>query len=301
MKTFIQHVLSAVVVGCTIVAVPAAASATHLEAATEETAKEARQRLVLADKQRVLVEEMAELSCLIALNVDNGTTVAKLAALRDQFETVMAALRGGDPALGISGEEHYSKVIRALDKAQAAWAPYNAAVDAVIAAKTVPSEHKPMLFEGDYPVLDALSVLVSTIESAYANPSEMQMADAVLIDLVGRQEAMTQAIGKDVCLLVLGWEADLHRETLVSGLSIFDATHNALRNGLPAMGIKPAPTPEIAAALDAFAERWAPQRNFAERVLGGEKVEGYEVRDFLQENLRLLQDMDAILELYQAL
>ena len=296
--TLLQGTILGAALHVLAVGLPMAADATHLSKASEETAAEARQRLALADKQRALVEEISEIACLVALDVETTDNIALITKLRDRIDLVLAALRNGDPALGIAGEEHYSKVIRALDRSETAWAPYRDAVNSLIDTGAVDPSVKPILFEGDYSVIEELSLLISAIESAYANPSELMMANAVMIDLIGRQELTTQAIGKDVCLMVLGWEVDLHREALEENLQILDATHQALINGMPAMGIKPAPTPEIRAALDAFSSAWAPQRAFAEKVLAGEVVEPGDVHAFLKKNIALLSSLDEILDLY---
>ena len=280
---------------------PVSSEANHLAAPTDESRLEARHRLALAEEQRALVEEISEAACVVALGIDVEKHVGLVEKTRDRFDQVNVALRTGDPQLGLAGEEHYSKVIRALDAVDEAWANFRPAVDAVVTSGAVPQSAKETLFEGDISVLSALSELVSRIESAYADPAAVTIAAALTVDIAARQEMITQAIGKDVCLLVLGWNVEKHGKTLAEWISLIGASHWALKNGAPAMGIAPAPTPEIESALEAFWGRWAPQQDLAERVLAGETIDPKLLQDFFKTNVSLLGDLGKIVKLYEAL
>lgn len=280
----------------------AMAEATHLRPATAETAADSRQRLALAEEQKTIVEEISEMSCLVAMDVGRAKYAAMIDELAVRFDGVANALRVGDEAFGVTGEEHASRVIKALNATDELWGPFKAAAAKM---KQNPDgagdDLKELLFEGDVALLDVLSDLVVAVETAYANPADLLLGDAVTIDIATRQEVLTQTVGKDMCLVALGWRADKHRETLGEAVQTFEATQTALIDGMPAVGLKPAPTPEIKAALEGVSASWAALRPEIDATVGGGALEPAALGAFIERNLALLKEIEAAVALYKAL
>ncbi|MEM8788686.1 MAG: type IV pili methyl-accepting chemotaxis transducer N-terminal domain-containing protein [Pseudomonadota bacterium] len=261
----------------------------------------AKHRLSLAEKQRALVEEISEAACMVAKDIETQAHLALIDKLRGRYLRVHAGLRQGDTELDLHGEETASKVLRAMDRVESVWQPHGAAVDRVVATGAVSDGDATQLFDDDAIMLEALAGLIGAVEGAYANPADMLLANAVTIDLAARQEMLITAIGKDVCLLVLGWEVDKHRVSLEQELALFQASHQALYAGMPAMGIAAAPTPQIKAGWEDFMGKWSRLRPVIDAALGGERVDDATLADFNRRNIALLEDLDAILELYERL
>lgn len=286
---------------CSLLSPIVAAEANHLRPPSEEAARDARHRIALADEKRALTEEISEVACLIALGVGRETYGPLIHKLTDEFEAIGGALRYGDEALGVTGEEHSSKVLRALMSIDALWPAFREAAETVVATGVVDEATGEALFEADAALLDEIALLIVGIETAYANPNEMMLGDAMTIDIAGRQEMLTQAIGKDVCLVKLDWRRAKHQESLARSLQIFEASHDALTNGMPAAGVKPAPTPEIREALDAVMAKWKTQRPVIDAALAGEVADEATLKAFIDANISLLDDLRAVVALYEAL
>lgn len=284
---------------CALIAKTAVAEAAHLRPRTDESALEAKHRLALAEAQRTLVEEISEASCLVAMGVDQATYGPMIETLVTRYDQVAVGLRVGDPSLGITGEEDASKVIRALDSSDAVWAPFKAAASKLVSTGEAPDDLAETLFEGDKIILEELSKLIVAVETAYSHPAEMMLGQAITLDIAARQQVLTQAIGKDMCLLVLGWRVEEHRKSLETSLSTFMNAHEALLNGMPAAGLKPAPTPEIRAALEGFMAEWSKLRPAVDAAIAGEALSRDDLSAFIKQNIALLKDLEAIVLLYE--
>lgn len=97
-------------------------------------------------------------------------------------------------------------------------------------------------------------VLVAAAPLAAA-VSDREWASA--INVAGRQRMLSQKMMKEFLLAHHGVDAEGQRKQMQSTIRMFADSHRRLRQGDAEQGIPPAPTPEVAAALDAIDAPWA--------------------------------------------
>ena len=143
------------------------------------------------------------------------------------------------------------------------------------------------------------SILQSDISGRYANPYEMTAADAMMVDIAGRQLMLTQKMAKDSCEVWTGYNAEAAREDLRATMQTCEVSLNALRDGMPSAGLQPAPTEKIRDDLDILLRRWSVIRvNQQTLVDGGELDEAQKAEIFHDLQLEL-EDLRTLLYDYR--
>ncbi|MEO1641180.1 MAG: type IV pili methyl-accepting chemotaxis transducer N-terminal domain-containing protein [Pseudomonadota bacterium] len=121
----------------------------------------------------------------------------------------------------------------------------------------------------DQSVTDQAHFLATEISSQYALRTQIVDADVFLMDLVGRQNMLIHKIAKETCLIVADLNADAARAALAETTQVFDASLSALQNGMPTMGVRRPPTPQIAAQMDALVAEWTAVRTRLQDIAAG--------------------------------
>lgn len=213
----------------------------------------AADRLAAADRLRTLSQELQAAACALHAGIDPKAGRAALIQARREFAHVLNALEFGNPAMGIAGAEQRSSTLRKLHDMRAIWTLMREEVSALIAAGPDSEAFARVLrFEG---LLHRTSgALFAEVAGQYANPFELLQADMHLIDIAGRQALLTQEIATYACRLALAPQSAETVEALKAALSQATLGAEALHIGLPALGIPPAPTHEIARQLSDLRE-----------------------------------------------
>lgn len=264
-----------------------------------EILSDAKFRVNLAGRQRMLTQRMTKAACFVALDVEREMHSEMLRKSELDFDRALKALRDGDEELGVLGEETSARVLKGLASVEEKWVDFKAAVDEMFESGDFEGENAKTIFTRNVPLLKNMNEVVSLIEQSYANPNEMLLASAVAINVAGRQRMLSQKIGKEFCQIELGWRPKEVAETLKKTVALFEASNDALRNGFPAAGIVPPPTPEIKAALDALTEHWLSVKGLVERAENGEKLDAETLSFFAKENDAILREMHAIVGMYE--
>lgn len=260
-----------------------------------------KHRMVLAAEQPALVEEMAETACLIDTGVEVPEHRALLATLQTRYIAVAEALRNGDPELDVMSPEIHSRVIKALDAAEATWdGGFSAAVERVVTSGILDDNDRAVLYDGDKAVVETLRILASEVEATYSNPNEVTAASVLTLDLATRQELLVTAMAKEVCVLNIGWRGQEGRLTLQEELDLFNKTHLVLRDGMPMAGIDP-PKPEIVAALDALKANWDTLEPVVRDAIAGEQMTKEAIVAFGDDMISLMGQMHEVVKLYEGL
>lgn len=237
---------------------------------------------------------------MVALGIETERHLEFIALLKDHYLRVQVGLLDGDPELGLHHPKERSRIMKSVWDAEKHWdADYGPPIEHVIATKTLSEKDAYELFDHDEAMIHSLHVMVSEVVDFYANPNEMLMSDAMTLEILARQEFMAAAIGKEVCLLHLGYHSDLHREKLVEELAAFEASHFALVDGIPGMGLKPAPTPEIRTQLGVFKSHWDDLMPDINNALTGEMMSKDDLLVFSDAVIDLLYELDHVIELYE--
>lgn len=247
-------------------------------------------RIEAAEYLRIYSQEVAAAACFLYNDIDATLSRELLIESRAGFDKKLNALYNGDPSLGIIGGEKRRKTIAKLDTVAAVWTDMAAAVDALIldgsdqSAVTLIKNTNMELFE-------LTDILVTAVSAEYSNPSVIVQADALKLDIVGRQAMMTQKIAKDACKIFTGNTAAFLKDNLKRSMSIYEASLDALLNGMPSLGIQPAPTPEIASALESIKADWTGTRPILDTLVSGEAVskdqQVYLFKHMVEEMVRL--------------
>ncbi len=232
----------------------------------------ASERINVAGQLATLSQRIIASAC----NLNSGVTVRESRAVlqisADQFKRIGDALLYGNRSFGILGEENRPRTLQVVNSLNAAWEPLleqarqtevSADDNAGIAALALQSD----------PLLETANILVSEITGQYADPVALLHADALLIDLAGRQRMLAARMSKDMCLIASGITVEAAKADLAEASALFGDTLSALRNGLPSVGVRPPPTEKIAEGLQFVVEEWDAIQPFIAQAMAGEPLD----------------------------
>jgi hypothetical protein len=257
------------------------------------------QRINYSGKLRMLSQRMPAAACVVAYSGNSDTAVQALGAASVEFGKILVALRDGDPDMGIIGAEKRRDTLAKLDEIKTRWEPFHAAINDILAGKNVDVSIK-YLSENNMALLGAAKALVTEESAEYSNPAELTQADALLIDFAGRQRMLTQKIAKESCGIETGNASLGTMDNMKETVSMFEMTLNALRDGMPAAGVKAPPTDEIHNSLLAATDRWNKARMLLESVTGEGAIGSDTQAQIFDLLTNELKEMNAITGLYAA-
>lgn len=257
------------------------------------------ERIRHAGQLRTLTQQVAAASCSLTSDIDVEEAHDILAHATAEFDTIIVALRVGDETLGIMGPETNRRTLHDLDEVEQEWMSIHTAIENVLAdGHDVDSAH--IIDDHNLRLLDLTTQLASDITGQYAHPYEISAADALLIEFAGRQRMLTQKMAKDACEIWTGYHADEAVVDLKETIEIFENSLFALRDGMPAVGIRPAPNDVILADLESLISRWdVISENTQTLVDGGTLNEAQKTEVFHDLEVELAE-LDHLLDDYKA-
>jgi len=271
MKMRTNAVAAFAAIGLTILAAPALAEDVKLvkfdSSAQEENS--AKERINYSGRLRMLSQRIPSAACHYASGVDAETTLAILVSASNEFETILDALENGNMELNIRSAETRQKTLHRLSEVRDAWAPMKAAVEN-LSAGDAPEENLQFILDKNMEVLGTAVVLVGELVKQYANPNAATQADLMLVDISGRQRMLTQKMSKEACILASGTSTPEAVKNLQGTMQIFEASLNALKFGLPDVGIQPPPSDVISDGLETVSEDWSDVKELLEATLEGQ-------------------------------
>ena len=231
----------------------------------------AANRVIAADLLRTLSQEIPAAVCYLHHNVGVDEASDLLRSSITQFDTALFALLNGDETLGIIGAERLHRVTVEIEELIATWGPIQ---NAALTVLDDPSDEAAVttIFDAADTLLDATYHLLSEIEAEYSNPVELLQSDVLLLEVSGRLAMMTQRMAYEACRIWSGDGSEALIADLQKTISQFEAGMHALTNGMPELGIKPAPTPEIAHNLEFVAADWAVISGYLEAAISGAEM-----------------------------
>ncbi len=230
------------------------------------------ERIESAEYLRIYSQELVASACFLHNQIEPEMSAELFVEAQNGFEKHIKALMNGDEALGIIGGETRKKTLLGLNKINELWQEVDSAANKLLQdpgdldALAVLKGHDAKLFK-------LTDKLLTVIETQYANPAEVVQADVLTIELVGRQAMMSQKIAKYACKIFTSDESDEAIESLRRVVGIYEATLNALLDGLPELGIMPAPTEEIKDKLLIVLDDWKSIRPSLDELKSGATVE----------------------------
>lgn len=247
-------------------------------------------RIESADLLRTYSQEVAAAACFYYNDIDATLSRELLEEARAGFDKHHDALLNGNEAIGIIGGEKRKKTIAELQQIGAFWSDMRDAVDSLLADQK-DSAAVNVIKAKNLELFEMTDTLAAHLEGQYANPNELLQSDAILIEIVGRQAMMTQKIAKNACKIFTGNDSAEIKDHLSGSMSIYEASLDALMNGMPQLGIQAAPTPEISKGLSQVMSDWKETRPVLEKIVSGESVDRdaqvYLFRHMAEEMIRL--------------
>lgn len=230
-------------------------------------------RINSAKVVRTYSQKIPALGCFLYNQIDPAANAEILSAADADVVRRLVALRDGDADLGILQPEKRRKTLERIARVDEIWQDISAAVATLVdnpadetAIKTLKGRNLELFEVSD--------LLVTEISGQYANAQVMDKANAMRLNVVGRAAATTQKIAKNVCMAVTYPDEEIYSERLTETAQIFENSLKALRNGLPELGIQPAPTPEIAEMLDVALKNWSDIRPEVDLVIAERSMTG---------------------------
>ncbi|PUB12072.1 type IV pili methyl-accepting chemotaxis transducer N-terminal domain-containing protein [Yoonia sediminilitoris] len=230
------------------------------------------ERINLAGQLGTLSQRIIASACNLNAGIAVRESNAVLQISANQFERINDALLYGNRGFGILGEESRPRTLRAVSELADVWQPLQReALTAEVGANQ--SDMIASIAVQSVPVLDEVNILVSEITAQYADPVALLHADALLIDIAGRQRMLAQRMSKNVCLITSGIEVEAAREELAATIELFDTSLSALRNGLESVGVRPPPTKRIEEGLQFVVDEWTAIRPVLDATLIGTQLD----------------------------
>lgn len=224
------------------------------------------ERLTAAGAVRTLPQDLRAAACHLHHGIAVAESRARLLTATADILKLLDALEFGDPDLRIIGAEDRRQTRDQIATMRNTWRDTRAAVTSLLsdprsgdALQAVRAQ-----IERLYP---AAMRLQSEISGQYSNPVELLQVDALMIDIVGRLAMLTQTMASVSCEISMGVRSDALIADLSEARSMFTFGVRALYRGVPATGIKPAPTPEIARHLPELLSDWSVIQQYLDAVV----------------------------------
>lgn len=221
-----------------------------------EADSDSADRIRVAGQLPTLTQQVAAASCSLTSGIDVEEAHDVLEHATAQFDRYIVALRDGDADLHILGPEERRLTLAEIEHVETEWREIHDAVDAVL-VDGHDADNAHVIDNHNLKLLDLTTLLASDIATQYAQPFEISATDLLSIQIAGRQRMLTQKMAKDACEIWIGYHSEKAKDDLRSTMGIFENSLNALRFGMPAAGIKEAPSDAIQTDLDNLLARWS--------------------------------------------
>ena len=255
-------------------------------------------RILLAGQLRTLTQQVAAASCAVTSGVDVDEAYSVMEQATTNFDRYIVALRDGDEAMQIHGPEQNARISEDIEHVQQEWSAIHGAVDAVLADRNdVDAAH--VIDDHNMQLLELTTVLSTDVSGRYADPYEVSARDALLIEIAGRQLMLTQRMAKDSCEIWSGYNSEAAKIDLAATMEVFESSLTALRFGLDAVGVIPAPNDVIRDDLDTLLARWDVIKENQQTLVDGGELNDEQKTEIFHDLLVELDDLEHLLQDYK--
>ncbi|MEM7718514.1 MAG: type IV pili methyl-accepting chemotaxis transducer N-terminal domain-containing protein [Pseudomonadota bacterium] len=256
-------------------------------------------RVTLASELRMLTQKIGSASCRVNAGIGTETAIEDLTEARQAFNTIMNGLENGSLALGIPSAERNRVVLQSLEAVHAAWKPIDEASETLISNAAGKERAHEVIASDTSKLLQATVILTSDVSGRYSNPNELTQADAMALNIAGRQPMLGHQIAKEVCGIVAGKATAGTTEALGQSLDMYSVSLSALRDGMPQAGVNPPPNDTIREELAAINETWRSNKPVLDAIRGGMQPTAENVQALAQVSAELTTDMNNVVTLYK--
>lgn len=252
------------------------------------TANEAKIRVNIAGRERMLIQRVVKTACFSSLGIERSRNREELVAAQDLFVQSLEALQAGDPVVGLSPETS-DDLLADFAAIEAEWIEVTGLAGAAISPTGISTDDLRSLDMVGLDLLEKGNSVVQQVSQTYGQQLEdLPLILSISIDVAGRQRMLSQKMAKEFCLIDAGVDGDENRVRLAASIQVFNATLSGLQNGLSGMVIA-APNYDIRQKLREVASLWAPIDVVLQSV-----ADGAEITD--EDRAAVVNNMDAVLE-----
>lgn len=256
----------------------------------------AAERIEAGDLLRTLSQEIPAAAYHLHNEVEPEESLRLMTEAKLKFVQLLHALEHGDPSMNIFGAEKKRGVLEDIEALKAHWEPMIAELKDLVADHGNDDAFQHVLEENDE-LFELSAHLLAMLEAEYTNPVELMQLDAIMLDIAGCQEMLTQQILKEACEIWAGDHSEVHINQLNESISRFEMGTKALHDGMPELGIIPAPTPEIKVGLEEVVADWSEIKVLLNAVLDYSIDDKGKVELFDRLNEKMVK-MEKIVHLY---
>ncbi len=251
-------------------------------------------RINLAGRQRMLTQRISRAVFFAALEADRTKHLEMLKRAHSLFDRTLKGLRSGDTNLELEAETH-QQTLEALTAVDAIWAAFDLTVKDILARGNIEDQEIESIARLNPTLLDLSNKVVTTLTHQKGQTAD-DLGKTVALNVAARQRMLTQKMAKEVALLVIGFEPDESHKALQGTRDIFDASHQALLNGLPSIQLPP-PSPAVRAKLAEADGMWDAYRSTINRVIETGIASTYDLSSIsVQADVLLAKMNEAVLE-----
>lgn len=255
-------------------------------------------RLNLSNKLRMLTQSIGSASCRINADIGTDAALEELKMARNDFNTILNGLEAGSPALGIPAPEKYGVVLKSLSEVRNTWEPMDAAAESLLAAGGPSGSAGDVIASSNLGLLDATKILASDVSGKYSNPNELTQADAMALNIAGRQRMLGHQIAKEVCGIAAQADQSGTVEGLGATVDLYAISLNALREGMVEAGVNPPPNDVIKNELETINTLWQQSLPALNVIRDGTQPSSENVESVAAISSHLMTDMSNIVTLY---
>lgn len=229
------------------------------------------ERINFAGKLRMLSQRIPAAACYRHADIEKSKTSEMLEAATAEFDTIIHGLEHGDTDLGMIGAEKDRRVLQDLKVMHEHWDYLHPEIEHIVDNGGSDAEVLD-LAHASGPLLEDAKLLVSELVAEYSDPADLLQADAITIDIAGRQRMLAQRVSKNFCLLATGLGEDTAKGELAGTREMYSVSANALRFGLPAAGINATENQVILDGLDKVLADWATAQAILDQADAGTAI-----------------------------
>ncbi len=256
------------------------------------------QRINYSGKLRMLSQRMPAAACNLHAGIAPSSARTALASAVNEFDEILTALEFGDDVRGIYGPEARPRTLRVIEEVHKTLLPIKTALSLDLGGGQLSAETAQVLADHNLALLEIAKLLVVELSGQYANPVALLHSHAMTIDIAGRQRMLTQKMSKDICLALSGINSEDAQESLATTMQVFEASLDALQNGMTDVGIQTPPNEAIRAGLATVEAEWNLVRGNVQTVLVGGSLRA-EDRAFVFDGLgSTLREMNKVVGMY---
>ncbi|MGH1487092.1 MAG: type IV pili methyl-accepting chemotaxis transducer N-terminal domain-containing protein [Cellvibrionaceae bacterium] len=266
------------------------------------TATEYGTILNLSGKQRMLSQKMSKEAMLVALAVDTDSNIQSLKQTTALFDKTLKGLKYGESSLGLPATDNPA-ILKQLGIVESIWNEFYPLMQQVIESKAVSKEQLATIVEQNIPLLKEMNKTVGLYEKdAQKNGLKADPSLATTLNLSGKQRMLTQKMSKEFMIIALEHDTEETKITLQETHELFDRTLTGLIEGDDSLGLPGTTQDNILAQLDTVDNIWQEFRVAIESGadFGTDTIEKDAIKFVASNNLPLLKEMNAVVQLYKA-